>query len=448
MRYIPHTPDDIQAMLKTIGVNSIEDLFRGIPDADRLKSELKLAEGLPETELRKELYRFADKNINFTEGVNFIGGGAYHHYLPSVIATLVQRGEFLTAYTPYQPEVSQGTLQAVFEFQTMMCELTGMEVANASNYDLSTACAEAVLMARRVNGKNKALVARSAHPHYREVLDTYFKNQGFEIVEIPFDASGKTDMNFIQDNLDDSVSAVLVQSPNFFGVIEDLAPIGKLTAEKPALFVVATAESLSYPVLATPGDVGADIAIGEGMSFGLGPNYGGPYLGIFATRQKFIRSMPGRLVGQTSDTDGKRGYVLTFSTREQHIRREKATSNICTNQGLCALMCAIYLSLMGPVGLEKLALLNIQRMKQLEDGLRKKSKTAVHFSGHKFNETVVKLALPAKDAVIHLLKDRIFAGVDLSTYYPELDKHLLVCTTEMVSKEDVEVLVARLADFM
>lgn len=448
MRYLPHTPDDISAMLKLIGVKNIDDLFVGIPDEVKFKGQLPLADGLAEQELRQHIKSLADRNINLGEGLNFIGGGAYQHYVPSVISQLINRGEFLTAYTPYQPEVSQGTLQAIFEFQTMVCELTGMEVANASNYDLSTSCAEAVMMAHRVNGKNKVLVSRSLHPHYRDVMRTYFINQHIELVEIPFTTTGATDIDFIRDNLDDDVTAVLVQSPNFFGVIEDIKSIGSLTLDKPPFFIVATAESLSYSVLTSPGEAGADIAIGEGMSFGLGVNSGGPYVGLFATQEKYIRSMPGRLVGQSVDTEGRRSYVLTMSTREQHIRREKATSNICTNQGLCALMSSIYLALMGPKGLEDLALLNMSRLKQLESRLQSFGENSISFSGPKFNETVVKLNVPAKEAVIHLLKDKIFAGVDLSTYYPELDKHLLVCTTETVSSEDVDMLATRLSRFL
>jgi glycine dehydrogenase subunit 1 len=448
MRYIPHTPDDIAEMLKTIGVTSVDELFKSIPEEFHLKDNLKLPPGLAEQELRKEIRELADSNISLAEGCNFIGAGAYHHYIPSVIKHLVKRGEFLTAYTPYQAEVSQGTLQAIFEFQTMVSELTGMPVANASNYDLSTACAEALLMAKRINRKNKVLMARSVHPHYRDVVKTYLKHQNYEIVEIPVLRSGQLDHEFLVDHLDDSVSAVLVQSPNFFGVIEDLKPIGDLVAEKPALFVVAAAEPLSYAVLATPSEVGADIAIGEGMSFGVGLNYGGPYLGLFATKEKYIRNMPGRLVGETVDKDGKRGYVLTFATREQHIRREKATSNICTNQGLCALMCAVYLSLMGREGVSKLALMNMNNIKLLEDQIREKNPNAVFFNSPKFNETVVELSVPAREAVIKLLKDRVLAGVDLSTYYPEFERHLLICTTELNSAMDIEIFVERLRRFL
>ncbi len=448
MRYIPHTPQDIQDMLKVIGVDSVEKLFNGIPSDLKIKEALPLPSPLAERELRQHMHTLADRNISLDEGVNFIGAGSYNHYVPSAIAQLINRGEFLTAYTPYQAEVSQGTLQSIFEFQSLMCELTGMDVANASVYDLSTACAEAVMMAKRINNKTKVLVARSVHPHYRDVMKTYFKGQHTEIVEIPFTKKGQVDADFIRDHLDDSVAAVLIQSPNFFGVVEDLKPIGDLVSNQPALFITATAEAISYAALPSPAEVGADIAIGEGMSLGLGTNYGGPYLGIFATREKHIRSMPGRLVGRTVDKDGQTGYVLTLATREQHIRREKATSNICSNEGLCALTTSIYLSLLGPDGLKKLALLNMHRLNQLETILKAKSQTAVLFDGPKFNETVISLKAPVKDVVISLLKDKIFSGIDLGTYYPEFEHHLLVCTTEMVSGLDVKVFGERLAQFV
>jgi glycine dehydrogenase subunit 1 len=445
---MPHTNEEVQQMLSTIGISSVDELFLAIPED--LRSSLPGEIGAPfdELKLKKLMKEISETNINFTEGLTFIGAGAYYHYIPSVISYLVKRGEFLTAYTPYQAEVAQGTLQSMFEFQTMMCELTGMEVANASNYDLSTACAEALLMAKRINGKSKFLISRSTHPQYRSVIQTYFANQGCELVEIPFNTQGRVDTDFIKDNLDESVSAVLIQSPNFFGVVEDLAPIGAMIADSKSLFVVANSESLSYAVLKSPAEVGADIAVAEGMSLGIGMNYGGPYLGVFATKQKYIRNMPGRIVGETVDQDGKRGYALTFAAREQHIRREKATSNICTNQGLCALMCAVYLSLMGPEGNEKIALLNLQRIRQLEKSLSVSNPNAVYFDGPKFNESVIKLNVPAKEAVVHLLQDKILAGVDLSTYYPELTHHLLVCTTEMCSAVDVEVFAERLSRYL
>lgn len=448
MRYHPHTPEEINAMLATIGVGSIDELFKGIPDGLRFRGDLPLAQGIDESTLRRELEELASRNIHVGEARNFIGAGSYHHYVPSLISQLISRGEFLTAYTPYQPEVSQGTLQAVFEFQTMVSELTGLPIANASNYDLSTACAEALLMAKRVTGKKRFLVARSLHPHYRAVINTYLGNQDAEILEIPFDKSGRIDVDFVRKNCHEDTAAVLVQSPNFFGVVEDLHAVNSLRQGTPALLVTACAEPLSYAVLASPGEAGADIAIAEGMSFGVGLNYGGPYLGFFAVQEKYLRSMPGRIVGQTVDQDGRRGFVLTMSTREQHIRREKATSNICTNQGLCALMCSIYLSLMGPTGLEKLALINMERNRHLVGAVRKINPDAIFFASPVFNEVVIKLKNPVKDTVVPILKDGIFPGVDLSTYYDELDRHLLVCTTEMNSREDVDVLVEKLRSYL
>lgn len=448
MRYLPHTDAEVQAMLKTIGVSSVDDLFNSIPDEVRFKGDLALPKALDEVELLKTMKHLAEMNIHLDEGLNFIGAGSYYHYVPSVIESLVKRGEFLTAYTPYQPEVSQGTLQAIYEFQTMMAELTGMDVANASNYDLSTACAEAVMMANRINQKKRVLISQTVHPHYRDVLKTYFANQDLELIELPYDQTGVTDLKVLKEKLTDDISAVLIQSPNFFGRLEELSEIGDLLKDKEALFIHATSESLAYSVLASSGEVGADIAIGEGMSFGLGNNFGGPYLGIFATKEKYVRQMPGRLVGETTDLDGKRGYVLTFATREQHIRREKATSNICTNQGLCALICSIYLSLMGPTGLEKLALLNMNRLAELKNLILKKAPVAIAFEGPNFNELVIRLNQPVKEVVMHLLKDRIFSGVDLSTYYPELENHLLICTTEMISQADVKMFVERLSPFL
>lgn len=435
-------------MLGAIGVSSVDELFYSIPRELRHETLLNLPTALAEPDLQKYFARLADKNLNLSQVTSFLGAGCYYHYVPAVVEYLVKRGEFLTCYTPYQAEVSQGTLQAIFEFQTMIAELTGMEVANASQYDLSTACAEAALMAHRIHRGGKVLVARTLHPHHREVLKTYFKNNSLEVMEIPFDRTGKTDVNFIRQNLPDDVSSVLIQSPNFFGVIEELSQIGQLAKEHRALFIASTAEALSYAVLASPGEAGADIAVGEGMSLGIGPQYGGPYLGLFAAKEKYMRSMPGRLVGQTVDQDGRRGYVLTLATREQHIRRERATSNICTNQGLCALMCAVYLSLMGPHGLEKLALLNMGRLRQFEALIKQQKASAVFFDSPKFNETVVELSVPARHVVSALLKDKIFAGLDLSTYYPELERHLLVCTTEMTSSVDVEVFAKRLGEFL
>lgn len=447
MRYLPHTPDEIAGMLKKIKVGSLDELFRSIPDDVRLNELLPLPEGLPEKELREHMHELADTNINLREGRNFIGAGAYYHYVPSVINALIKRGEFLTSYTPYQPEVSQGTLQAVFEFQTMVSELTGLEVANSSQYDLSTSCAEAILMANRINKKPKALVARSLHPHYRSVIETYLKNLDMEMVEIPFGEDGRLDLDELQKQLDDSVGSVLVQSPNFFGVVESLKSVRKSIPDS-CFLIAANPEAISYSVLESPGEAGADIAIAEGMSFGLGLNFGGPYLGMFASKAEYIRQMPGRLVGETTDMDGKRGYVLTMATREQHIRREKATSNICTNQGLMALAASVYLSLMGPEGLKDLAMLNLERRAYLEKKIKDVNSDALAFSAPHFHEVVVKLKMPVMDVVVPLLQQGLFPGIDLGTHYPELENHLLICVTEMNSHEDIDVLVKSLAPFI
>lgn len=449
MRYIPHTEEEIRAMLGTIGLDKTSDLFRSIPADVRVKSLLDLPPALAEHDLKEHVQALADLNINVHEARSFIGGGAYNHYIPSMIDPILKRGEFLTAYTPYQPEVSQGTLQALFEYQTMISELTDMEISNASMYDLSTACAEAVLMGNRVNKKKKVLVARTLHPHYRQVLKTYLKNLDFEISEIPFDeGTGRLNLDFIYDNLDDNLSSVLVQSPNFFGVIEDLQDLSQKLHEKEVFFIHANSDVLSYSVLQTPGELNADVAIAEGMGLGLGLNFGGPYLGVFATKTKYIRQMPGRIAGETVDQDGKRGYVLTFSTREQHIRRERATSNICTNQGLCSLAATMYMSLLGPEGAQKLAMLNMQRRAYLERSIKRFNKDAIIFESAKFNELVVKLKVPVMEAVIDLMKDGIFPGLDLGSYYPELKNHILICTTEMNREMDIEILAEKLSRYL
>lgn len=444
MRYLPHTPDEISSMLKEIGAQSLDDLFSSIPESLRLKKDLNLPKALSEMELRTELLGLAKRNTSVRDAVSFLGGGAYHHYIPSPISQLINRGEFFTAYTPYQPEVSQGTLKALFEYQTMMCELTGMEVANASNYDASTACAEALLMAHRLTKKKKALVAKTVHPQYRKVMKTYLDRFGFEMVEVGHKPDGSLDFDDFKSNLLPDVGAVMAASPNFFGVIEDLRRIGEEAKNNGSIFVTVASEPLSLALLGTPGEYGADISVLEGQSFGVGLNFGGPYLGVFATKQQYIRSMPGRIVGETVDVDGKKGYVLTFSTREQHIRREKATSNICTNQGLCALMATIYLSLLGKQGLVELAKINLSRAvyakKALQAALGEK---VVKFGGPIFNEFVI--TIPNAESVMKKLRARnIFGGILVDKYYDELKDCVLVCVTEMNSKEEIDLFVKEL----
>lgn len=440
MRYLPHTSDEINEMLAEIKAPSIDHLFSTIPEFFRLKKPLNLPPALSEMELRAEMLYLAKKNVSVRDCISFLGGGAYHHYLPSAISQLINRGEFFTAYTPYQPEVSQGTLKALFEYQTMLCELTGLEVANASNYDASTACAEALLMAHRMTGKKKALVGLSLHPQYRKVMKTYLDRFGYEIDEVHYSKNGSLDFDDLRSKLSTDVGAVMVGSPNFFGVIEDLKKIGEEVKKNQSIFITVASEPLSYALLASPGEAGADIAVAEGQSFGVGLNFGGPFLGIFATRQQYIRSMPGRIVGETVDVDGKQGYVLTFSTREQHIRREKATSNICTNQGLCALMASIYLALMGKEGLVELAKINLSRAVYAKEELLKTGKVKLLFNGPTFNEFV--LLIPHAPEVLSRLREKkIFGGILLDRYYNELQDAVLVTVTEMNSKKDIDMLV-------
>lgn len=443
-RYLPHTDDEVKEMLGAIGVSRLEDLFSSIPQENQLKRDLNLPAPLSEMELRTELLKLSKKNVSVRDASSFLGAGAYHHYVPSPISQLINRGEFFTAYTPYQPEVSQGTLQALFEYQSMMCELTGMEVANASNYDASTGCAEALLMANRINKKKKALVARSVHPQYRKVLRTYLLRFGFDLVEVDYAKDGSLDKDDFAKKLTPDVGAVLIQSPNFFGVIEDLNDIGAKTKDIEALYITVASEPLSLALLQSPGEVGADISILEGQSFGVGLNFGGPFLGVLTTRQQYIRSMPGRVVGETVDHEGKPGYVLTFSTREQHIRREKATSNICTNQGLCALMATIYLSLMGKEGLVELAGINLSRSQYAKEELTKVPGVQLLFDGPTFNEFVIQVP-KALETMSALKKKNIFGGTILDRYYNELKDAVLVCVTEMNSKQSIDEFASALA---
>ena len=351
MRYLPKSPTERQEMLAAIGVQSVEELFSTIPEAYRLKKPLNLPGPLSEPEVIEYFRaRAAENSVGYT---SFLGAGIYNHLCSVITDTVLQRGEFLTSYTPYQAEISQGTLQAIFEFQTLMCQLTGQEVANASMYDGSTATTEAVLMAERLTGKRRVLVARSVHPEYREVLKTYAKNSGLSVEEIAYTAAGTVDPKGLQSALRDDVCAVVVQSPNFFGAMEALGPLAEAAHTSGALLVTAITEGVSLGVMKPPAE--ADIVAMEAQSFGLAPSYGGPFAGVIASKEKFVRQMPGRLAGQTVDLDGRRGFVLTLATREQHIRREKATSNICTNQALCALAATVHLTLLGKEGLREMA---------------------------------------------------------------------------------------------
>ena len=443
MRYIPHTEQDIKQMLAEIGVKNIDELFDSIPESLRLNNELlALPPSLPESELIEYLKRLQKKNTTSEDESIFLGAGAYRHFSPILIDHLISRGEFATSYTPYQPEVSQGTLQAIFEFQTMVCLLTGMEIANASMYDGASALAEAVIMANRINRRNEFLVSSAIHPEYRSVVDTYTRGSKFDLKEVPYTAEGGTDFEFILKNLTENTAAVVIQSPNFFGTVEKYVSLAESLSKNGTLLIVAVAEAISLGILKPPGERGADIVVGEGQSFGLPVSFGGPYVGFFATREKFLRQMPGRLVGETKDQNGKPAYVLTLSTREQHIRRERATSNICTNQGLCALAATIFLSTLGKQGLYEMATLNVRKTHYLKNRLAHISGFEIKFETHSFNEFVLECPRPTKEVLQILKQDHIIGGYPLEQHYPELKNCLLLCTTELSSQEDMD----RLAD--
>jgi glycine dehydrogenase subunit 1 len=369
----------------------------------------------------------------------FLGAGAYHHFIPAVVSHLVSRSEFSTAYTPYQAEVSQGTLQAIFEYQTLMCQLTGMEVSNASMYDGASSLAEAVLMAHRITKRKKVLLSQAVHPEYRRVIQTYIDPDQQEIIGVPYQKEeGRTDEKILFDLLKEDVSAVVIQSPNFFGVIEDLQPIGEKIHGCGGLMIVGFSESVAYGILQPPGAMGADIVAGEGQSLGIPVSYGGPYLGIFATLETFVRNMPGRLVGETIDLEGKRGFVLTLATREQHIRRERATSNICTNEGLCALMATVFLSCLGKEGLKELAMMNLSKAEYAKKVVSRIRGCKLNFTGPTFNEFVLRIEKEPEEVLEKLKKETILGGLPLEKFFSELDHHLLVTVTEMNRKEEID----------
>ncbi|HYP28027.1 MAG TPA: aminomethyl-transferring glycine dehydrogenase subunit GcvPA [Blastocatellia bacterium] len=441
MRYIPNSPDERRSMLESIGYERIEQLFEQIPENVRSTEPLGIGPPVSEPDLLAYFRELASTNA--TDFQSFLGAGAYSHHIPVVIDPLISRSEFFTAYTPYQPELSQGTLQYIFEFQTMICQLTGMEVANASMYDGSTALSEAVLMASRVTRRNKFIIADSVHPQYREVVDAYTHNLGFEIDLVRCGQTGPLDLNSVRAGKD--TAAIIVQSPNFFGCVEDLKAIADAAHEQGALLIVAVAEAMSFGALRSPGACGADIVVAEGQSFGIPLSYGGPYVGLFATLEKYIRQIPGRLVGETRDSNGRRGYVLTLSTREQHIRREKATSNICTNQGLFALMATIYLATMGRRGVQEVARQNLQKAHYAAEEIAKLDGFGLKFAAPFFNEFVVRTPERASEVARRLLDKKILGGIALETYYPELKDSLLVCVTEVAKREAIDRLVSALA---
>jgi glycine dehydrogenase subunit 1 len=436
MRYLPKSPAERDAMLAEIGAASIDDLFAVIPAEYRLNRDLDVPRQQAESEIIDYFRAAAEKNRAGYS--SFQGAGAYRHYRPVIIDALVQRGEFLTSYTPYQAEITQGTLQAIFEFQTMIAELTGMDVANASMYDGSTGAAEAVMMAVRVTGRHKAVVAKTVHPEYREVMATYARHQGLPSTLAPFNReTGRVDLAALEAEVTNETAAVLVQSPNFFGVIEDIPAIAAIAHAKGALLIVSIAEAVSLGVVRPP--VEADIVSMEAQSFGVALSYGGPFCGVIAAKEQFLRQMPGRLVGQTVDGVGNRGFVLTLSTREQHIRREKATSNICTNQALVALMATIFLTVYGKEGIRELAEHNLAKAAYAADALGAQPSARLLFHGApRFHEFVLETGEAPAVLSKRLLEERIIGGIDLSRWYPELGNATLWCATELNTREQID----------
>ncbi len=444
MSYIPNTDADRAAMLSAIGKTSIDDLFADVPAGKRFP-RLDLLPALSEIELRRYFQSVAEQNLDASHSLNFLGAGAYQHFIPAVINHLILRGEFYSAYTPYQPEVSQGTLTAIYEYQTLICQLTGMDVANASMYDGSTAAAEAALMAARLTHRDKIVVSSLVHPEYREVLATFTQGLGLPIVSVPPARSGVTDLDALRSSVDDQTACVIVQYPNFFGVVEDLAAAGEIAHARGALLIVDV-DPIALGLLKPPGDFGADIVVGDGQAMGWGLNFGGPYLGLFVCRKEHMRQMPGRLVGKTVDSQGRRGFVLTLQAREQHIRREKATSNICTNEALMALAATVYLALMGKNGLQRAAQLCYHKAHYAAEQIAKLDGYALAFPRPFFKEFAVRTPRPVRAIDDSLLQRGIIGGYDLSRAYPDQPNTMLLCVTELHAKEDIDRLVAALCE--
>ncbi len=447
MPYIPHSEKDIREMLEAIGAASVEGLLSFLPADVRIKKPLKnLPRGISEQELYGALKGLSNKN-SAADGLScFLGAGAYSHYIPSTVDAIISRSEFYTAYTPYQPEISQGTLQAVFEYQTLVCQLTAMDVSNASLYDGASAVAEAVLMARRITGRDKVYLSSALHPEYRETVRTYLKGAGDHVYDVLYcTEKGTTLLEAVEKAVGNDPACLVVQHPNFFGCLEEAEGLAALIHRKKGLLIVVTNEGVSLGLLKPPGQCGVDIAVGDLQSFGNPLNFGGPYLGFMATRTEFIRQMPGRIIGQTVDKNGKRAFCLTFATREQHIRRERATSNICTNHGLCALAASVHLTSLGSAGLKSLAALNVSKADYLREKLAGIKGVKMAFSSPVFNEFTVKLDKDVDAVLKGLLKKGIVAGVPLKRFYPPLANYLLVAATEENSKDDMDRFAEELA---
>ncbi len=445
MSYVPNTPAEQQEMLRAIGARSVEDLLAAIPEEVRLKRTLDLPRAMSEADVRRLLTRMAEQNADLDHYISFLGAGSYDHIQPSVVPHLAKRAEFYTSYTPYQPEISQGVLQATYEFQTMVCQITGMEVANASLYDGSTAVVEAALMAVGPDGRGDVLVSRALDPQYRATLRTYAHARGFTVREISLE-NGATSITELRAALTPDTKAVIVQHPNFFGVLEDVREIERTTHETKALFVVAITEPASLGALEPPGAYGADIVAAEGSSLGSPIGYGGPALGLFALRGEFIRRMPGRVAGQTVDDRGQTGYVLTLQTREQHIRRERATSNICTNQELLAIFATVYLSALGKRGFADLGAQCLRRAHYAQQAVCAIEGFSPIFTRPFFDEFVVRSPMPVEQLNAQLRDRGLIGGYDLSRDYPELENAALFCVTETRSREDIDTLVTALEE--
>ena len=438
MAYVPHTDTQIAEMLEAIGVRQFDELIQAIPEDVRLEKGLNLPDGLSELEVTRKMEQIGALNREAVESVNFLGGGSYDHFIPSAVGALLSRSEWYTAYTPYQPEVSQGTLQAIYEYQSVICDITGMDVSNASVYDGATGATEAILLALRSQKKReKVLVSAGMHPHALKVLETYAKTSGIEVETIPVDADGRTSLEALKAALNDQVAVVSFAQPNFFGVLEDARAITEIAHEAGALSSVSV-YPVSLGIVAPPGQYDADIATGEGQSLGNSMAFGGPYLGLFTCKEKLIRQMPGRIAGETVDKEGKRGYVLTLQTREQHIRRGKATSNICTNEGLNALAALIHLALIGKQGFKQVSQLCYDKAHYLFERITAETKFKAAFEAPFFNEFTLETPIPAEDVVNKLADQGILGGIRLDRFYPEMINRLLVAVTEKRTKEELD----------
>lgn len=443
-RYLPMTETDKKAMLEAIGISDVQELFNDIPESVQFKGEYNIKKAKSETALLKELTRLASKNADLRSHTSFLGAGVYDHYMPVIVDHVLSRSEFYTAYTPYQPEISQGELQAIFEFQTMICELTGMDVANSSMYDGGTALAEAAMLSSGHTKRKKVLLSSTVHPETKEVVKTYAKGQYVEVIEIPY-KDGVTDLEALKSEIGDDIAAVIVQYPNFFGRIEPMKELEEIIHANKALFVVSS-NPLALGALTPPGAFGADIVAGDAQPFGIPTSFGGPHCGYFAVTNKLLRKIPGRLVGQTTDDQGRRGFVLTLQAREQHIRRDKATSNICSNQALNALAASVAMTALGKKGVREMAVSNIQKAHFAKQAFKNKGFT-IAFEGPGFNEFVVVLNKPVKEVNQQLLQEGIIGGYDLGRNYPELKNHMLVAVTELRTKEEIEEFVDRMGDY-